>query len=155
MSVVHFGPRLKRARSDDDNNYVGIPPRPPPPPLQKINDLYNLRGYDDAAVTLKRHVEGTLRGEDRVKLRLTEFQGARSDWTQASAEGDVLASTLSSYPVGMHVAFVSHADGTSSLGSMLSDAPQESFTRLKFKGKKVRERDAYLGHESLMVVRIP
>ena len=155
MSVVHVGPQVKRARSDDDRDYVVIPPRPPPTPLKQIDDLYNLRGYDDAAVTLKRHVDGTLRGEDRVKLRLTEFQETRGDGTQVRAEGDVLASTVAAYPVGLHVTLVMNADGTSSMSSMFSEAPEESFTRLKFKGKKDRERDAYLGHESVMVVRIP
>lgn len=155
MSVVHFGPQAKRARSDDDRDYVVIPPRPPPAPLNHIDDLYNLRGYDDAAMTLKRHVEGTLRGEDRVKMRLTRFQETRGDWTQARAEGDVLASTVAAYPVGLHVTLVLNANGTSSLSSMFSDAPEESFTRMKFKGKKERERDSYLGHESVMVVRVP
>lgn len=155
MSVVHVGPQVKRARSDDDRDYVVIPPRPPPTPLKQIDDLYNLRGYDDAAVTLKRRVEGTLRGEDRIKLRLAEFHEARGDETQARAEGDVLASTVAAYPAGLHVTLVMHADGTSSMSSTSSEVPEESFTRLKFKGRKVRERDAYLGHESVMVVRIP
>lgn len=155
MSVVQFGPQVKRARSDDDRDYVVIPPRPPPGPLKHINELYNLRGYDDAALTLKRHVEGALSGEDRVKMRLTLFQETRGNGTQVRAEGDVLASTVAAYPVGLHVTLVMNADGTSSMSSMSSEAPEESFTRLKFKGKKDRERDAYLGHESVMVVRIP
>ena len=155
MSVVQFGPQVKRARSDDDRDYVVIPPRPPPGPLKHINELYNLRGYDDAALTLKRHVEGALSGEDRVKMRLTLFQETRGNGTQVRAEGDVLASTVAAYPVGLHVTLVMNADGTSSMSSMSSEAPEESFTRLKFKGNKDRERDAYLGHESVMVVRIP
>jgi hypothetical protein len=121
----------------------------------QIDALYNARGYDDAVVTLKRHVEGTLRGEDRVKVRLTGFQEARADWTLVRAEGNVLASTLATYPAGLRVTLLLHADGTSSMSSMFSDAPEETFSRLKFKGKKARERDAFLGHESMMVVRIP
>lgn len=164
MSVVHFGPQTKRARlADDDGDYVVIPPRPRSSPLMQVNDLYNTRGYDDAAVTLKRHVEGTMRGEDRVKVKLTGYQKVDSNGATVRAEGDVMASTVAAYPAGLHVTLILHGDGTTELNSMFSNAPSESFTRLKFKVKKerhvstTRERDAYLGghSEDIVVVRLP
>jgi hypothetical protein len=161
MSVVQIGPQTKRLRSDDDREYAVIPPKPRQTPLMHIDDLYNKRGFEDAVLTLKRPVSGTMHGEERVKIKITGYQNASSNWVKVRAEGVVLASTLETYPAGMLVKLSLNDDGTSEMSSVQSDA-YESFKRVKFKGKKdrhvssTRERDAYLaGHsEHVVVVRL-
>jgi hypothetical protein len=175
MSVVNVGPgpQAKRARtvephyddSDDDepqsplarindlfNNepphYDDYDDDEPQSPLAHINDLFNKFGYTDSYITVKRHVGGTLRGEDRVKVRLHHYQTAYDSVVRAA--GVVASSTVASYAKGMDVTLVLHADGNAGLSSTFSDAAEESFTKFKFKGKLLMPT----GRELVAVVRV-
>jgi hypothetical protein len=151
MSVVNVGPgpQAKRARTVDPPHYDDSDDDEPQSPFARIDELFNKFGYTDASITVKRHVGGTLRGEDRVKVHLHHYQPAYDSVVRAA--GVVASSTVASYAKGMDVTLVLHADGDAELSSMASNAPSESFKKFKFKGKMRMAT----GHEQVEVVRVP
>lgn len=172
MSVVSFQPAsvgggsdLKRhkpwqpADDSDDEKYVVFPRTPQPSPFQRIVALLDLlEPGERATVTLKRDVNSTLFGADRIKMSVSK---ATMEANELVVHGEIIDSTVAGYTPRAHARASVSSSGASTLS--LDDAnDQQLFTRFKFKARKERKEtsttrlDAYLSHsEDVTVIRIP